>query len=100
MDISIATDRREVDRRALEERLILRAWEDNEFRLALLRDPHSVIAQELTEMSGRTVELPARLKIYIHEEAPGEMHVVLLHRRDAMAEDGRTVLVGWEKLLS
>ena len=99
MAISIATDRREVDRRELEDRLILRAWEDNQFRLALLGDPHSVISQEMTAMSGRPVELPARLKIYIHEEAPGEMHVVLLHRRDEMAEDGRTLLVGWEKLL-
>ena len=99
MAISSAGDRKEVDRRDLEERLILRAWEDDEFRLALLRDPHSVISQELTEMSGRTVELPARVKIHIHEEAPGEMHVVLLPRRDAMAEDGRTLVVGWEKLL-
>jgi hypothetical protein len=99
VETSNASDRREVGRSDLEDRLILRAWEDEEFRRALLRDPHSVISQELTAMSGRPLELSARLKIYIHEESPSEMHIVLPYRRDDLAEDGQTLLVGWEKLL-
>ncbi len=96
---SNASARREVSRSELQERLILRSWEDNDFRLALLRDPHSVVAQELIAMSGGPVELPAILKIHIHEETRGELHFVLPSRRDDLVEDNRTVLMGWEKLL-
>lgn len=42
-----------LSRSDLQERLILRSWEDEEFRIALLRNPYSVISQELTAMSGR-----------------------------------------------
>ncbi len=100
MDRPFSSAEREIGRKQLHDRLILRSWEDEQFRVALLRDPRFIISQELTAMSGRSVELPAILKIHIHEEAADELHIVLPYRRDDLAEDGRTVLIGWDRLLT
>ena len=89
----------EISRSRLEERLILRAWEDEEFRVCLIRDPRTVIARELETMAGHPVELPAQLQIHIHQETPAEMHFILPCRRDELAEDDRSLLLGWAKLL-
>jgi hypothetical protein len=88
-----------ISRRHLEERLIVRSWEDEEFRRALLQNPREVIARELSAMIGRAVELPAELQIHIHEESPWSMHFILPQRRDELAEDDRFLVVGWTKLL-
>jgi hypothetical protein len=86
-------------RSRLEERLILRSWEDEEFRRALLKDPRTIVARELTAMTGRPIELPRQMQIHIHEETPDDLHFILPHRRDEVAGDGQSLLVGWGKLL-
>jgi hypothetical protein len=90
---------REISRSRLEERLILRAWEDEEFRRALLQNPRAMIASELAAEIGQPVELPAELRIHIHEETAGDIHFTLPQRPDDLAEDDQSLLVGWEKLL-
>jgi hypothetical protein len=89
----------EVSRTLLEERLILRAWEDGEFRRALLQDPRAVVAGELAVMCGRSVKLPPQLQIHIHEETPSDVHFILPYRHDELAKGGCSLLVGWRKLL-
>jgi hypothetical protein len=91
--------RREISRNRLEQRLILCAWEDEEFRRALLQEPRAIVARELAAMAGRPIELPAHLQIHIHEETPNDLHFILPHRRDELAEHGESLLVGWGRLL-
>jgi hypothetical protein len=88
-----------ISRSHLEERLILRAWEDEQFRLGLLQDPKGVVAREMSAMAGKPVELPAELQIHVHQETPVDMHFILPNRRDELAEDDLSLLVGWGKLL-
>jgi hypothetical protein len=89
----------QISRSRLEERLILRSWEDGEFRHSLLQDPWTTVARELSAMAGRPIDLAAEMRIHIHEEMPDEVHFVLPCRRDELAEDGQSLLVGWRKLL-
>ena len=89
----------QISRSRLEKRLILRSWEDGEFRHSLLQDPWTAVARELSAMAGRPIDLPAGMRIHIHEEMPDEVHFVLPCRRDELAEDGQSLLVGWRKLL-
>lgn len=50
---------------------ISRAWRDQSFREALLRDPRAVVVQELG------VQLPENIKIQIHEETDDTLHFIL-----------------------
>jgi hypothetical protein len=89
----------EISHSRLGDRLILRSWEDEEFRRALLEDPRTIVARELAAMAGRPIELPAKMRVHIHEETAGNLHFILPYRRDELAEDEQSLLVGWEKLL-
>jgi hypothetical protein len=51
--------------------LIKRAWQDADFKQQLLSDPRATIERALG------VTLPARLRIYIHEQTPTDLHLVL-----------------------
>lgn len=53
------------------DQLILRAWEDPEFKAALLRDPKATLEAALG------VALPEDLTIFVHEQTPTEVHLVL-----------------------
>jgi len=55
-------------RRALETRLIEKAWRDPEFRKRVLSDPKGILEKQL----GR--KLPEQLKIYVHEEDGNTLH--------------------------
>lgn len=50
---------------------ISRAWRDQDFRAALLRDPRAVVEQELG------VRLPEHIQIQIHQETPDTLHFIL-----------------------
>ena len=52
------------------ERIIAKAWADEAFKAQLLADPVAVAAAE-------GIARPPGLKIVVHEEKPGELHVVL-----------------------
>ena len=51
--------------------LIKRAWQDAEFKRQLLGDPRATIEEALG------ISLPAGLHIYIHEQTPTDLHLVL-----------------------
>lgn len=52
------------------DRIIAKAWADDSFKARLLADPVAVAAAE-------GIPIPPGLKIVIHENKPGELHVVL-----------------------
>ncbi|MEN9223561.1 MAG: NHLP leader peptide family RiPP precursor [Thermostichus sp. BF3_bins_97] len=58
-------------RKDLEARLIRRAWEDDQFRQLLLKDPRRAIESELGQ------PLPDSLKIRVLEEDPDTLYLVL-----------------------
>jgi hypothetical protein len=51
--------------------LIRRAWEDPEFKRRLLSQPRATIEDALG------VTLPAGLNVYVHEQTPTDLHLVL-----------------------
>jgi hypothetical protein len=51
--------------------IIRRAWCDPVFKQHLLDDPRGI----LEEMLG--IVLPAELKVYVHEQTPIEVHLIL-----------------------
>jgi len=55
-------------RRALETRLIEKAWRDPEFRKQVLEDPKGMLERQLG------TKLPEQLRIYIHEEDASTLH--------------------------
>jgi hypothetical protein len=62
------------------ERIIAKAWADEGFKARLLADPAAVAAAE-------GIAVPAGVKIVVHENKPGELHVVLPAKPDAVLSD-------------
>jgi len=62
------------------ERIIAKAWADDDFKARLLADPAAVAAAE-------GIAVPAGVKIVVHENKPGELHVVLPAKPDAALSD-------------
>ncbi len=62
------------------ERIIAKAWADDGFKAQLLANPAAVAAAE-------GIAVPAGVKIVIHENKPGELHVVLPAKPDAVLSD-------------
>jgi hypothetical protein len=53
------------------QKIILRAWEDEAFKQELLADPRGCIERELG------VQLPDGFQIFIHEQTPTTLHLIL-----------------------
>ena len=51
--------------------IIRRAWRDIEFKQQLLANPRAVLERELG------VALPSGVQIYVHEQTPTEVHLIL-----------------------
>lgn len=51
--------------------LIKRAWQDTDFKRRLLRDPRATIEAALG------VTLPPGLNLYVHEQTPTDLHLIL-----------------------
>ena len=51
-------------------KVVARAWTDPEFRALLLNDPRTALASV-------GVEYPADIEVFVHENNPSEMHLVL-----------------------
>jgi hypothetical protein len=58
------------------ETLVHKAWTDEAFKQELLRNPKQVIEREFS------VTLPAELEIYIHEQTPTALHLILPMKPD------------------
>src|SRR5207245_1781207 len=63
--------RRRGMRRDVEARLILKAWRDDTFRRALLRNPRAVFEKETG------ISLPVGAELHVLEETPGVLYLVL-----------------------
>ena len=88
-----------VSRTQLQRRLIARAWEDDNFKKELLKDPMKAVERELAILSGKPVRLGRHIQIHIHEEKPGELHFVLPPARDVFASDDKDLVIFWESVL-
>ncbi|HEX5454136.1 MAG TPA: NHLP leader peptide family RiPP precursor [Stellaceae bacterium] len=66
-----ATKTRRLSRRELDEKIIARAWTDDEFRRKFVADPRGQFEAHL----GTT--LPDSLKMTVHEETPDSLHFVI-----------------------
>jgi len=53
------------------QKLITRAWEDEAFKQELLSNPRAAIEEALG------VTLPEGIEIYVHEQTPTTVHLVL-----------------------
>ena len=64
--------------------LIKRAWQDADFKQQILSDPRATIEEAMG------VTLPAGLNIYIHEQTPTDLHLVLpMPHEDTEAASGQ-----------
>ena len=68
-------------RRELEERLVARAWADEDFRERLKAYPHAAVAEE----TGITV--PEAVQIEVLEETPEKGYLVIPLNRVAISEE-------------
>jgi hypothetical protein len=84
--ISQTTNPTTFTRQDLEAMLVARAWEDDSFKAALLADPRSVIEREANRQYPGLLTFPAGLQVYLHQETPTDIHIVLPVKPDASAE--------------
>ncbi|MGN6185605.1 MAG: NHLP leader peptide family RiPP precursor [Thermoanaerobaculia bacterium] len=63
-------------RKDFEAHIVAKAWRDPKYKQRLLSDPKSVLAEELRAIDP-SVQLPANLKVSVHEESPTQYHLVL-----------------------
>jgi hypothetical protein len=68
-------------RRDLEDRIVARAWADEDFRERLKADPHAAVAEE----TGITV--PEAIEIEVLEETPEKGYLVIPVNRTAMSDE-------------
>jgi hypothetical protein len=69
-------------RSEFEQRLIIKAWEDEAFRQELLTNPRPVYVREIGQ------ELPEGFEIEIIEEAPGTIKMVLPKNPSPVSAEG------------
>ena len=62
--------------------LIVRAWEDEAFKRELLSDPKSTIEKALG------ITFPEGIEIYVHEQTPTQVHLVLPMKPDNLDAAG------------
>jgi hypothetical protein len=74
-------------RAALEEKIIQRAMEDEEFKTLLLKDPHKAIAK-------LGVNIPKEMEIKILEETSKTSYLVLPFVTDELSDDALSLISG------
>lgn len=83
---------------AFRARLAARALEDEAFRRELLTNPRAAIEGELSSIAGRPVQLPAGLRVEVHEESDDVMHLVAPAPL-VPHEEENDMLIFWEHVL-
>jgi hypothetical protein len=68
-------------RRDLEDKLVARAWADEQFRERLKADPHGAVAQETG------ITLPEAVEIEVLEETPEKGYLVIPLNRVEISEE-------------
>jgi hypothetical protein len=80
-------------RRDLEDKLVARAWADEQFRERLKSDPHAAVAEE----TGITV--PEAIELEVLEETPEKGYLVIPVNRTAMSDEQLEVASGGQSTL-
>ena len=76
------------NRRKFEDEIVLKAWNDPDFRKRLLASPKEVIQEELQKIKPE-LKLPDDLQVFVHEETSRAFHMTLPLKP---AEDGEELL--------
>jgi hypothetical protein len=63
-------------RKDFEARIVANAWRDPKYKERLLKDPKSVLQDELRKIDP-SITLPADLTVSVHEESAKQYHLVL-----------------------
>ena len=63
-------------RQKFEAEIIAKAWKDPEYKKRLLESPKEVLQEELRKVRPE-LTLPDDFKVFVHEEAPKAVHMVL-----------------------
>jgi hypothetical protein len=79
-------------------RLAARALEDEEFRRELLANPRAVVERECKLLLGAEVKLPEDLRIEVHQEGSGVMHLVI-PEGGLPEEQDHDLFAFWEQIL-
>ena len=83
---------------AFRARLSARCLEDEGFRRELLENPRSVIEGELSILAGKPVQLPAGLRLEVHEES-GDVVQFVVPAALLPHEEDNDMLIFWEHIL-
>jgi hypothetical protein len=87
----LETEKNELIRRSINERVLRRATDDEEFRRLLVDNPKSAIARELG------IDVPDGVHVTVIRETPDQVYVVVPH---TVALPGGQILSGIERLVS
>ena len=82
------------DETSILEKIIVRAWEDNEFKEELLKNPKVVIEAETGD------KIPEGLEIQVVEETENTRYLTLPRRGVSVPESGETEQIGADDPLS
>jgi hypothetical protein len=63
-------------RKEFEAMIVANAWKDPRYQRRLLADPKGVVQSELEKMY-KGAALPPGMNVYVHEEGPNDVHLVL-----------------------
>jgi hypothetical protein len=77
-------------RRDLEDRLVARAWADEDFRKRLKSDPRSTVAEETG------ISVPESIEIEVLEETPVKAYLVIPMNRVVISEEQLQAASGGE----
>jgi hypothetical protein len=83
---------------AFRARLAARSLEDEAFRRELLANPRSAIEGELSILVGKPVQLPAGVRLEVHEES-GDVVQFIVPAALLPHEEDNDMLIFWEHIL-
>ena len=74
------------NRRKFEDDIVLKAWNDPDFRKRLLASPKEVIQEELQKVKP-DLKLQDDFQVFVHEETPKSFHLTLPLQPDEDSEE-------------
>jgi hypothetical protein len=80
-------------RRDLEDKIVARAWADEDFRERLKSDPRTAVAEETG------ITLPEAIEVEVLEETPEKGYLVIPVNRAALSDEQLEVVSGGQKTL-
>ena len=72
----MSNENKSASRRKFEDEIVLKAWNDPEFKKRLLASPKEVIQEELRKVKSELM-IPDDFQVFVHEEMPKTFHMTL-----------------------